>query len=142
MGKTIKDGMDMLLSQNEMLRTMVNKLCKERNALKAELSGHKATLAAFEREIPVSQEVYDHLALPGELEKWIHRAAWHCKKVDELHFERDSLKARCNALERAIFSIEEHCSLCTKSACRMPCGCINGNAWEFDQAQFTKEATP
>ena len=53
--------------------------------------------------------------------------------------ERDTYKARCEALELAI---KDDCNYCTHYKTRMPCSeCFNIDyrpAWQFDEARFTE----
>lgn len=61
--------------------------------------------------------------------------------LDEAEAERDRHKARAGALERIVHG---DCTYCTRAGCKTPggqyapCACINGNAWQFDEAWYAK----
>lgn len=56
--------------------------------------------------------------------------------------EREYWKSRAETLEREIYG---DCTYCTHNGCKtpggqyMPCACINGNAWQFDESCFVAE---
>lgn len=43
-----------------------------------------------------------------ELEKYIERSAWHCKKVDELDRENEQLREENRKLKKALESVKIH----------------------------------
>lgn len=56
----------------------------------------------------------------------------------QCEMESDRWKARAEALERAMLG---DCTYCTHMTCKMPCACIRGSGWQFDESRFatTKE---